>query len=147
PGRVIVAAAGNGGYNGHEQPAFVPTATHADGRVMAGAAAEHGLILPPYTPNPGSISDAAAPELWYDGAESLAGPGGSPRGECSTAATGDTVIAATPGGAVYIDNAAGGPDPGNQDHQALIILFDSTEVAPPDTGRWTIRIRGDAVHA
>src|SRR5690606_26657641 len=28
---------------------------------------------------------------------------------------------------------------------ALIILFDSTEAAPPDTGRWAIRVRGDAV--
>src|SRR5690606_36571184 len=59
PGRIIVAAAGNGGYNGNEQPAFVRTATHAHGRVTAGGVAEHGLIIPPYTPNPGSISDAA----------------------------------------------------------------------------------------
>lgn len=147
PGRIIVAAAGNGGYNGNEQPAFVPTATHAQGRVDAGAAAEHGLLIPPYTPNPGSISDAAALELWYDGADSLAVTVVSPRGDAITVATGDTVVAATPGGAVYIDNASAGPDPANGDHQALIILFDSTEVAPPDTGRWIIRITGDAIHA
>jgi subtilisin family serine protease len=145
PGRIIVAAAGNGGYNGNEQPPFVRTATHAHGRVTAGGSAEHALLIPPYSPNPGSISDAAVLELWYDGADSLSVTVVSPRGDAVTVATGDTAIVATPGGAVYIDNAAGGPDPGNGDHQAFIILFDSTETAPPDTGRWTIRLRGDAV--
>lgn len=145
PGRIIVAAAGNGGYNGNEQPAFVRTATHAHGRVTAGGVAEHGLIIPPYTPNPGSISDAAVLELWYDGADSLSVTVVSPRGDAVTVATGDTAVVATPGGAVYVDNAAAGPDPANGDRQALIILFDSTEAAPPDTGRWAIRLRGDAV--
>lgn len=145
PGRIIVAAAGNAGYNGNEQPAFVRTATHAHGRVAPGAAAEHGLMIPPYTPNPGSISDAAVLELWYDGGDSLTVTVVSPRGDTVAVATGDTTVVATPGGAVYIDNAAGGPHPANGDHQALIILFDSIETAPPDTGRWTIRLQGDAV--
>ena len=145
PGRIIVAAAGNGGYNGNEDPPFVPTATHAHGRVTTGGVAEHGLLIPPYTPNPGSISDAAVLELWYDGADSLSLTIVSPRGDAVTVATGDTAVVATPGGAVYVDNGAAGPDPANGDRQALIILFDSTEVAPPDTGRWAIRIRGEAV--
>src|SRR5690606_39635623 len=83
PGRIIVAAAGNWGSNGNEQPAFVQTATHAHGTVATGEVAEHGLVIPPYTPNPGSISDAAVLELWYDGADALRLTVVSPRGDRS----------------------------------------------------------------
>src|SRR5690606_31297127 len=98
-------------------------------RVTTGGVAEHGLLIPPYTPNPGSISDAAVLELWYDGADSLSLTIVSPRGDAVTVATGDTAVVATPGGAVYVDNGAAGPDPANGDRQALIILLDSSDAA------------------
>jgi subtilisin family serine protease len=146
-GRIIVAAAGNWGNNDNARPGVPQPATHSHGVATQVAAVDHGLRIPPYTPNPGSISDAAALELWYDGADELRVTIISPRGDSVSVATGDSAVVATPGGAIYVNNAAAGPNPANGDRQALIILFDSTEAAPPDTGLWTIRVRGDAIAA
>jgi subtilisin family serine protease len=147
PGRIIVAAAGNWGSNENARPAVPQPATHSHGIAAQGAVVDHGLRIPAYTPNPGSISDAAALELWYDGADELGVTIISPRGDSVAVATGDSAVVATPGGAIYVNNAAAGRNPENGDRQALIILFDSTEAAPPDTGLWTIRVRGDAIAA
>ncbi|HEX6939344.1 MAG TPA: S8 family serine peptidase [Longimicrobiales bacterium] len=141
PGRLLVAGAGNQGVNGNESPAFVRAPLHATDTLAVGAAAAHALIVPPYAPRPGPVNDGALLELWYDGADSLAVAVVSPRGDSLVAATGDSVLVQTPGGTIGILNAVDGPQATNGDHVALIAIADEEAAAPPDSGRWTIRVR------
>lgn len=144
PGRIVVSGAGNAGDHRNTLPLVRNGPFHAQGR--AGGAA-HGLRVPPYQPAPGPANDAALMEIWYDGADSVAITVRSPRGDAVTAATGDTVFFATPGGAVIIVNALDGPSPLNGDHSALIAILDADADMPPDTGRWAIEVAPVAVHA
>ena len=141
PGRLLVAGAGNQGVNRNESPAFVRAPSHATDTLVAGASASHTLVVPPYAPRPGAINDGALLELWYEGEDSLAVTIVSPRGDSLLALTGDSALVQTPGGTIGILNAVGGPQATNGDHVAMIAIADEVESAPPDTGRWEIRVR------
>lgn len=140
PGRIIVAGAGNTGVNANESPPFVRAPIHATGTLAKGASNRHRLIVPTYTPRAGTFNDGAVLELWYDGRDTLAVTIASPTGDRAEVATGDSVLAVTPAGAIYIANGVEGPQAINGDHVALIAIADSIETEPPTTGDWTITI-------
>ncbi|MGH7443835.1 MAG: S8 family peptidase, partial [Longimicrobiales bacterium] len=139
-GRVIVAAAGNQGNNANEVPAFVRQSLHAMGDVDAGVQT-HELVVPAYTAQPGMVNDAAVLELWYDGGDDLAVGVRAPSGALvARLLPGDSIIARSPEGAVFIDNAAHGADPNNGDRLALITIFDADAAAAPAVGAWRIEV-------
>jgi subtilisin family serine protease len=137
PGRIVVSGTGNTGDHRNTAPLVQNGPFHAQGR--AGPPG-HGLRVPAYAPEPGPANDAALLELWYSGRDSLTITVRSPRGDAATAATGDTAFVRTPGGAILIMNAVGGPSPQNGDHGAIIAIVDADEAMPPDTGRWAIEV-------
>ncbi|HEX7118987.1 MAG TPA: S8 family serine peptidase [Longimicrobiales bacterium] len=141
PGRILVAGAGNQGVNENESPAFVRAPAHATDTLAVGAATSHTLVVPPYAPRAGAVNDGALLELWYEGADSLTVTVVSPRGDSLVALTGDSALVQTPGGTIGILNAVDGPQATNGDHVALIAIADEDAAAPPDSGRWTIRVR------
>lgn len=144
PGRIVVSGAGNSGDHRNTVPVVPNGPVHAS--AVAGQVL-HGVRIPPYTPTPGDANDGVVLELWYEGADSLTISVRSPRGDAVTAATGDSASITTPGGAVAILNALGGPAPGNGDHGAMIVIFDFDAGAPPDSGRWAVEVAPAAVHA
>ncbi len=143
PGRIIVAGAGNNGDFRNTDVAVVNGPLHAQG-VGSGT---HRVVIPTYPPTPGAGNDGVLLELWYDGADSLSVTVTSPAGASLTVATGDSATLDTDGGAIAIQNALDGPAPANGDNSALIGIVDAREVAPPDSGRWTIQISTEAIHA
>jgi hypothetical protein len=144
PGRIIVAGSGNAGDHRNTFPLAINGPNHAEGRRGSGS---HAVIVPPYQPSPGPVTDGLLLELWYDGRDSLAITVRTPAGRTTTVATGDSATLETPGGAVSIVNAVDGPAPGNGDHAALIGIADLEVSAPPDTGRWAIEVSPVAVNA
>jgi subtilisin family serine protease len=140
PGRIIVAGAGNQGVNANESPAFVRAPMHAMGVLALGASATDTLIVPPYTPRAGAYNDGAVLELWYDGRDSLAVTVAPPGEPGITVATGDSALALTPSGTIYVSNGADGPQAINGDNVALIAIADSIAEHPPKIGRWTITV-------
>lgn len=142
PGRIIVAGAGNRGDFRNTNNVVVNGPFHAQG-VGSGT---HRVVIPAYQPLPGDGNDGALLELWYDGADSLAITVTSPQGASLTVATGDSASLDTNGGAIAVSNALDGPAPQNGDHGAIIGILDAREVAPPDSGRWTIQVNADAIH-
>lgn len=143
PGRIIVSGAGNAGDHRNTIPLAVNGPNHAQG---TGGIGTHELIISPFVPAPGGPNDAVALELWYDGADSLTLTVRSPRGDLVTVATGDSALVETAGGAIGVLNAVDGRDPGNGDHQVLIVLADLGASPPPDTGRWTLQVTPEARH-
>lgn len=140
PGRVIVAAAGNQGNNRNEMPAFIRQSLHAMGDVDNGVQS-HELVIPDYAARAGEVNDAAVLELWYDGADALTVGVRAPSGALvARLAPGDSVIAFSPEGAVFIDNAAQGVDPNNGDRLALVSVFDAEAPSPPVPGDWRIEV-------
>jgi subtilisin family serine protease len=144
PGRIIVAGSGNAGDHRNSLPQVVNGPFHAQGRAAGPA---HGLRVPSYEPAPGALNDAALMELWYAGADSLTITVRSPRGDAVSAATGDTEFVETPGGAVIILNAVGGPSLLNGDNGALIAVLDADPAMPPDPGLWTIQVTPHTIPA
>lgn len=140
PGRIIVAGAGNQGVNANERPAFARALTHAMATLAPGGSETHQLIIPSYTPRPGVFNDGAVLELWYDGRDSLEVVITTPGGTAAATATGDSTLALTPDGAIFVANAVGGPQAINGDNQVLIAIADSSESTPPTTGEWEITV-------
>ena len=139
-GRIIVVAAGNQGNNVNETPAFVRQSLHAMGNVSTGTQA-HELVVPGYEARAGMVNDAAVLELWYDGDDDLVVGVRAPSGELvARLEPGDSVIALSPEGAVFIDNAGQGRDPNNGDRMALISIFDADAEQPPVPGAWRIEV-------
>ena len=136
PGRLFVTVSGNQGNNANESPPFVRQALHA----MGSAPGEHGIVVPAYTAAPGTFNDGAVFELWYDGADALTVEVVSPGGHALRVATGDSAVATTPDGGIFIDNASGGLQAINGDRVALFTVFDLEEASPPTAGRWTVRV-------
>ncbi len=144
PGRVIVSGTGNFGDHRNTFPPVINGPNHAAG--TAGGPG-HALVVPSYTARPGAENDIVAAELWYDGADSLTITVRSPAGVEVTVLTGDSALVETDGGAIGVLNAVGGRDPGNGDHAVLIAVADFGTAPPPDTGRWSIEVTPQAVHA
>ncbi|HUH13829.1 MAG TPA: S8 family serine peptidase, partial [Longimicrobiales bacterium] len=147
PGRILVTIAGNAGTNANETPAFVRAPAHAMGTLATGQAGEHGLVVPGYRPNDGAITDGAVLELWYPGEDSLDVEVRTPSGMALRVATGDTALARFAEGAVFVDNAFGGPQATNGDRLATLVLFDADAAAPPAPGTWTVRVEGMSVRS
>jgi subtilisin family serine protease len=137
PGRIIVSGAGNAGDHRNTLPPVRNGPFHAHGQA---GGLPHAVRVPPYQAQPGEMNDAALLELWYDGADSVTVTVRTPRGELVSAATGDTILALTPAGAVAIVNAFDGPSPLNGDHAAHIAIADFDTAPPPDSGRWEIQV-------
>lgn len=142
PGRVIVAAHGNRGANGNEDPGFADGPQHDEG--FAGDTVS--LLVPVYEPRPGAIDDGVVLELWYEGEDSLDIVVNSPAGQSLRVATGDSALAETADGAVFVVNALDGQAP-NGDHAALVLLVDTDPARPPTQGTWSIGVEASALHS
>ena len=139
-GRILVAAAGNQGNNETESPPFPRQSLHAMGDLDDGIQT-HELVVPAYSSRAGIVNDGAVLELWYDGGDDVAVGVRAPSGALvARILPGDSIIALSPEGAVYIDNASDGTDPNSGKRLALISVFDAEANAPPVAGAWRIEL-------
>ncbi|HEX6938173.1 MAG TPA: S8 family serine peptidase [Longimicrobiales bacterium] len=156
PGRIIVVAAGNDGANGSTQPSSPGRLFHARAAPAPGASADFAIRVPSVVPAFGACNDFGLIELWYDGLDQVDVSVLRPDGGIVRARYGERVADPGPDGLVRIDNASGGADPGNGDHQAVVEISDCPEGAQasgaPESGTWTVRatptsaVSGQPIH-
>jgi len=123
PGRAIVTSAGNEGDD----------RVHISGRLTHPGSTAQFTFIPE--------EETVYLNIWYPGEAEFAVELGAPvsTGELVqvlVAEPGEVVLEETAAGSVSIDNASGGPDPRNGDHQIAILLEGVTPGRP-----WTIRLR------
>ena len=111
-----------------------PAANVVGERDATGGDAEHGIA---------EIGVAAADAV-RDDYDRLEVTVQRPDGSGLTAAHGAVEVEDAGTGRIHIDNASGGPDPGNQDHQVWIQVSDCGTSGPPAAGSWTVRVRATA---
>ncbi len=142
-GRIIVVAAGNEASNGNASPSPPDRRVHAMALPAQGTTAEFRVEVPSIRPAGGSCNDFGVIELWYAGADRVDVSVVRPDGRTIAAAYRRLVAEPDSGGLVRIDNASGGPDPDNGDHQAVIEISDCTHEGassgPPASGTWIAR--------
>jgi len=141
PGRVLVVSAGNEGSNGNTVPLLPPAYRHATAVPVAGATRDFVIEVPAYTPSPGTCNDVLGVELWHEAEDHLDVTVRRPDGSSVTAAHGQVELEDASAGRIHIDNASGGPNPENQDHQVWIQLSDCGTSGPPAAGSWTVSVR------
>jgi subtilisin family serine protease len=133
--RIIVASAGNAGDNRNttpQQPQSLPR-THAMGtpEVASTNSVTFGV------PSTECGSYAVEFSIWYDGADLLDVGVRNPLGHATRFATGETGGGTGAGSHYWIDNASGGANPENGDHEAVISgVFCG--------GGWAIEVTGAA---
>ena len=140
-GRAAVVAAGNSGANG------TTAYRHARGIALPGLSVERTVVVPAAPPLPGEGNDRVLLDLWWDGRDELEieleGPA-SCGGPVVAAAYGTWTEATTGCGDVLLVNL--GVVPSNGANEALV-LVDDTSGLGPESGDWTLRVRGEVVRA
>jgi len=142
PGRIFVVSAGNDGNNApdtHPQPHL-----HAMGTLP-----DTVTIHLPSCRNEGANNDILAIDIWYSGKMCMEIVLTSPNGYVHRASTGETndeFLRWTDDGYVYINNAVGGTNPNNFDHEALVQIFDffdknASGERVPAPGTWTLELQ------
>lgn len=139
PGRLVVKSAGNAGSHPNLVDGSPPRHVHAMGTPGAADSVVIVLRVPSdYQAAPGANNDLAFLDLWYEGKDSLGVKLVRPDGSWVAAARGASAEDTTGAGAIFIDNASGGPSPLNGDVQVSIQLFDADPARPPAPGDWRL---------
>ena len=120
PGRAIVVSAGNEG----DLPIHVSGTLQGGARTFDLKAAASEISL----------------QLWYPGRSRFSVAVVSPSGASASAATGTgSGFVPSADGVAYIDNASGGTDPNNDDHEALVRITGTSPGA-----RWHVTVHDDS---
>src|SRR5690606_35719148 len=141
PGRVLVVAAGNEGSNGNTTPPLPAEYRHGTAVPAAGVTRDFVVEVPAYTPSPGACNDVLGLEVWHAAEDRLEVTVQRPDGSGLAAAHGRVEVVDAGTGRIHIDNASGGPNPENGDHQVWIQVSDCGGSGPPAAGSWTLRVR------
>ena len=141
PGKIFVISAGNEANN--IPSVFTLPYIHASGQVP-----DTVTIELPACRNEGSQNDYLSADIWYDThfcvGITVTSPNGFQR-SANTGASNDEDERWTEDGYIYINNSVGGVNPNNQDHEALVQIYDffdknSEEERVPTPGVWTIEL-------
>lgn len=145
PGFVVVAAAGNGGYNGNDfkpdgsAPLRNPAYSHGSG--PAGQPRDFAIEIRPYSADQGKCNDYVDLSLWYYAPDMLDISIVRPDGVAVTAPFGQLRETEDATGNVRIDNGTGGVRSANNSYQAEIRIDDCGATgAAPASGMWTLRV-------
>ena len=152
PGRIVVAAAGNDGFNGNANPTLTGPPLHGVLAVPApGASADFGVSVPTYVTQAGSTNDYVILQLWYAASDTVnvtvLRPDGTSATSGATATPAATVTQDGTDGQIHIENGSGKTVALTPDNLAFIVLGDfggGTDVSP---GSWTVRVTGVAAHS
>src|SRR5690606_12873759 len=144
PGRLLVVSAGNEGSNGNTTPPLPAEYRHGAALPVMGAVRDFVFEVPAYTPSSGTCNDVIGLEVWHEAEDRLEVTVQRPDGSGLTAAHGTVEVEDASTGRIHIDNASGGPDPENEDHQVWIQVSDCGTSGPPAAGSWTVRVRATA---
>src|SRR5690606_29612409 len=144
PGRLLVVSAGNEGSNGNTTPPLPAEYRHGAALPVMGAVRDFVFEVPAYTPSSGTCNDVIGLEVWHEAEDRLEVTVQRPDGSGLTAAHGTVEVEDAGTGRIHIDNASGGPDPENEDHQVWIQVSDCGTSGPPAAGSWTVRVRATA---
>ena len=153
PGRIVVAAAGNGGDNRNTTPPLSADALHGSATLAVGQPAVFTLTVPSYAPAAGTLNDFVILQLWYAASDTvtvtIVRPDGSSVTSGATASPPATVIQDSPDGQVLIQNGSGS-ETGvalSPDNIGFIEIGDFLGGAAPQSGTWTIRATSLAAHS
>jgi subtilisin family serine protease len=140
PGRIVIVAAGNEGMNGNESPPVTRRLIHATGQPRPGAPSVFTLTIPPYTPIRATRGNNVRLTMWYSGQDQMTVTVRRPDGTGLTVPFGEEELDPSDDGGIVIDNASGGPNPLNGDHEVLILIENFIGSGRPIPGLWTIEV-------
>ena len=151
PGRIVVAAAGNGGDNRNTSPPVSADDLHAVAAFTTGQQATIAVTVPSYAPAPGVNNDFVVLQAWYAPSDTFTvtviRPDGSSVTSGASASPPATVTQDSPQGQVHIEN---GPDSAvalTADNLGFIVLGDLGGGTAPQAGTWAIRLTCVAEHS
>jgi subtilisin family serine protease len=141
PGFIIVISAGNNGVNGNTTPPLGGALIHARGFATGTQATEFEMEVSAYTPGTDKCSgNNASISLWSEATDALRVEVVRPDLTSVIAEPRTLVVGESAAGRIRIDNASGGANPENGDHEGLISIDGCGTSDVPAVGTWKLRV-------